>query len=344
MKIKEIIIDNDTFDLLDKVHQNTEDDLYKMISDCSIDPNELIDFINTNYQSDIDSEVESILLELENIKENKEEIHISSSELFEIQKYKNQIEVEVETINADAYSLLERESNRLVDRLRYFESEISVCKSNLYIIANNSETSSSLYELEEKIDNTKRQIEKLSQYFIYLRDYSKQEFFNFPFKFNQKNEFKRLYHFDTLNQNLPHSSSTEITKRGYFEPIRQFFLGFGNGYTFIGNEVKVFLKEEVVHIDLVFYNRILQNTVLFELKFGEISHQDINIMKICTAYFDKSQRMENENYTMGIIVGVDDGNTIVEFSLPKIRSKKLLHKYQSVLPKEEDLIKVIEKV
>lgn len=42
-----------------------------------------------------------------------------------------------------------------------------------------------------------------------------------------------------------------------------------------------------VHVDLVFFNRLLQCFVLVDLKIGNITHQDLGQMQMYVNYYDR---------------------------------------------------------
>ena len=64
----------------------------------------------------------------------------------------------------------------------------------------------------------------------------------------------------------------------------------------IGTESKNF------YIDLVFYNNLLRCFVLFDLKTGELSHQDIGQMDMYAHMYDELETGPDDNPKMGIIL------------------------------------------
>ena len=54
------------------------------------------------------------------------------------------------------------------------------------------------------------------------------------------------------------------------------------------------------NIDLVFYNRLLQCFVLFDLKLGDLTHQDLGQMQMYVNYYDRYEKTPEENPTVGI--------------------------------------------
>lgn len=60
--------------------------------------------------------------------------------------------------------------------------------------------------------------------------------------------------------------------------------------------------EEHFIVDLVFCNRLLRCFVLFDLKIGELKHQDIGQMQMHVNYYDRKVKLEDENPTIGILL------------------------------------------
>lgn len=94
-------------------------------------------------------------------------------------------------------------------------------------------------------------------------------------------------------------------------------------------------------MDLVFYNRLLRCFVLFDLKIGQLKHQDIGQMQMYVNYYDRKVKMEEENQTIGIIICKDKKDAVVEMTLPENNSQIFASKYQTVLPSREELQRLI---
>lgn len=62
--------------------------------------------------------------------------------------------------------------------------------------------------------------------------------------------------------------------------MQQFLLELGKGFTFVGRQVRFTFDEEHFRVDLVFYNRLLRCFVLFDLKIGKLTHQDLGQMQM----------------------------------------------------------------
>lgn len=140
---------------------------------------------------------------------------------------------------------------------------------------------------------------------------------------------------------LPEYSESEMESR-IIDHLQQFLLELGTGFAFIGRQVRFTFDEEHFMVDLVFYNRLLRCFVLFDLKIGELKHQDIGQMQMYVHYYDRKVKLQDENPTIGIILCRDKNNAIVEMTLPEDNSQIFASKYETVLPKKEDLQRLLE--
>lgn len=142
-------------------------------------------------------------------------------------------------------------------------------------------------------------------------------------------------------QELPEYSETELESR-IIDNLQNFLLELGTGFAFVGRQVRFTFEEEHFKVDLVFYNRLLRCFVLFDLKIGELKHQDIGQMQMYVHYYDRKVKLEDENQTIGIILCKDKNQSVVEMTLPEDNNQIFASKYQTVLPSKEELQKLLE--
>lgn len=140
---------------------------------------------------------------------------------------------------------------------------------------------------------------------------------------------------------LPEYSESELESR-IIDHLQQFLLELGTGFAFIGRQVRFTFDEEHFMVDLVFYNRLLRCFVLFDLKIGELKHQDIGQMQMYVHYYDRKVKLPDENQTIGIVLCRDKNNAVVEMTLPEDNTQIFASKYETVLPSKEALKKLLE--
>lgn len=140
---------------------------------------------------------------------------------------------------------------------------------------------------------------------------------------------------------LPNYSETELESK-IINNLQNFLLELGTGFTFVGRQVRFTFEEEHFRVDLVFFNRFLRCFVLFDLKIGELKHQDIGQMQMYVNYYDRKVKMPEENPTIGIILCKDKKQSIVEMTLPVDNNQIFASKYETILPSKADLQRLLE--
>ena len=126
--------------------------------------------------------------------------------------------------------------------------------------------------------------------------------------------------------------------------IAEFLLEMGKGFSFVARQKRILLEDDEFFADLVFYNRLLRCFVVVELKTGKLTHQDLGQLQMYVNYYDRCEKQEDENPTIGILLCSDKNDTVVKMALPEENSTILASKYQLYLPATEQLIKEIDEV
>lgn len=140
---------------------------------------------------------------------------------------------------------------------------------------------------------------------------------------------------------LPEYSESELESR-IIDHLQHFLLELGTGFAFVGRQVRFTFDEEHFMVDLVFYNRLLRCFVLFDLKIGELKHQDIGQMQMYVHYYDRKVKLPDENPTIGILLCREKNNAVVEMTLPEDNSQIFASQYETVLPSKEALRELLE--
>jgi predicted nuclease of restriction endonuclease-like (RecB) superfamily len=119
--------------------------------------------------------------------------------------------------------------------------------------------------------------------------------------------------------------------------IEEFLLELGKGFCFVARQKRLTLDGDHFYVDLVFYNRLLRCFVLIDLKLGKLRHQDLGQMMMYVNWFDRFQRAEHEQPTVGIVLCSEKNDAVVKITLPENNKQVLTARYQHYLPSEEEL-------
>lgn len=126
--------------------------------------------------------------------------------------------------------------------------------------------------------------------------------------------------------------------------IADFLLEMGNGFSFVARQKRILLEDDEFFADLVFYNRLLRCFVIIELKTGKLTHQDLGQLQMYVNYYDRVEKSQDENRTIGILLCTDKNDTAVRMALPEDNQTILASKYQLYLPTQAQLINEINHV
>ena len=126
--------------------------------------------------------------------------------------------------------------------------------------------------------------------------------------------------------------------------LQEFILELGNGFTFVARQKRIQIEDDEFFVDLVFYNRLARRFVIFELKTGEVTHQDLGQLQMYVNYYDRLEKLPDENPTIGILLCTAKNDTLVKMTLPADNNTIVASKYQLYLPSEQQLIAEVEKV
>jgi len=124
--------------------------------------------------------------------------------------------------------------------------------------------------------------------------------------------------------------------------LQDFILELGNGFAFVARQKRIHLDGDEFFIDLVFYNRLLQCFVVIEIKTTKLTHQDIGQLQMYVNYYDRYEKQDYENPTIGILLCADKNDAVVKITLPENSKNIIASKYQLYLPTEQQLIEEVK--
>lgn len=122
------------------------------------------------------------------------------------------------------------------------------------------------------------------------------------------------------------------------EHLRDFLLELGRGFSFVASQYRIPLNtDHPCRVDLVFYNFLLKCFVLIDLKRGMVKHQDVGQMNMYLNYFKSEVGGKGDSEPVGIVLGANKDDLVVQFATQGISNRLFVSKYQLYLPDENQL-------
>lgn len=124
--------------------------------------------------------------------------------------------------------------------------------------------------------------------------------------------------------------------------LQKFVMEMGKGFAFVARQKHLRTDMGDFYIDLVFYNYILKCFFLIDLKTTQITHQDVGQMDMYVRMYDKLQRTEGDNPTIGLLLCSETSEDMARYSVLNGNEQIFQAKYLTYLPSKEELIREIE--
>ena len=125
--------------------------------------------------------------------------------------------------------------------------------------------------------------------------------------------------------------------------LQLFMLELGNGYCFVARQKRFLIEDDEYFADLIFYNRLLRCFVIIDVKTKKITHKDLGQLQMYVNYFDRHEKLPEENPTIGILLCASKNNEMVKLSLPQDNRSIMASQYQLYLPSESQLLTELKK-
>lgn len=155
---------------------------------------------------------------------------------------------------------------------------------------------------------------------------------------------KDPYVLDFLKIPQSHRVTEKALEQKIIDNLQMFLLELGKGFTFVGRQYKISLRNRHFYIDLVFYHRILKCFVLIDLKIKQVEHNDIGQMNLYLNYFKSEENVVDDNEPIGIILSAEKDEVLVEYATGGISNKIFVSKYQLYLPDKKELQQKVQAI
>ncbi|MBU4501280.1 MAG: DUF1016 family protein [Nanoarchaeota archaeon] len=154
--------------------------------------------------------------------------------------------------------------------------------------------------------------------------------------------FKESYDWDFLE--LERSHEEKELEKALLNRIEKVLLEFGNGFAFMGSQMKILIAGQYHKIDLVFYHRLLRCLVLVELKIGKFRREFVAQMNEYLTYMREHDMLEGEKDPIGLIICKEKEEEEVHYALGRLRKEIFVAEYKTKLPSEEEIKSKVKKM
>jgi predicted nuclease of restriction endonuclease-like (RecB) superfamily len=142
----------------------------------------------------------------------------------------------------------------------------------------------------------------------------------------------------------PNTGYTEgELEQAIIDNLQKFILELGKGFAFVERQKYIKTEHSDFYIDLVFYNFILKCFVIFELKTGKATHQDIGQLDMYVRMYDDLYRRKGDSPTIGILLCSQTDKVIAKYSVLHKNKQLYAAKYMDYLPTQKELSDEIER-
>ena len=145
--------------------------------------------------------------------------------------------------------------------------------------------------------------------------------------------FKDSYVFEFLD--LPTPYKEQELQQALVSSLKDFILELGIGFSFVGQEYRLQVGTDDFYLDLLFYHRILQCLVAFELKTEKFSPTHLGQLEFYLEALDRDVKLSHENPSIGVLLCREKNDETVNYALSRSLSPALIADYEThLLPKE----------
>jgi predicted nuclease of restriction endonuclease-like (RecB) superfamily len=148
---------------------------------------------------------------------------------------------------------------------------------------------------------------------------------------------KNEYNFEFLG--LADDVHEKVIEKGLIDHIRNFLLGLGTGFAFLGSQYRVKLAGEDFVIDLLMYNVKLKSYCVIELKSGKFKPEYAGKLSFYLTAIDEELKDKIDNPTIGLLLCQSSNQVMVEYCLKDMRKPMGVAEYTTGLPSQyKDLL------
>lgn len=146
---------------------------------------------------------------------------------------------------------------------------------------------------------------------------------------NANEHLKDIYALEFLE--LGDDFSESDLQKSIIKNLKKFILEIGSNFSFVGEEYRVQVGGKDFEVDLLFYHRVLQCLVAFELKITDFKPEYVGKMNFYLEALDREHKQPHENPSIGVILCKSKDEEIVEIAMSRNLSPTKVAEYTTKL-------------
>ena len=124
---------------------------------------------------------------------------------------------------------------------------------------------------------------------------------------------KDPYNFDFLT--LRDSYLERELEDALTDNITKFLIELGNGFAYVGRQVRLEIDGDEFFIDLLFYHLKLRSYVVIELKTGDFQPEYIGKLGFYVSAINNEMKLPQDNPTIGLLICKSKNNIVARYTL-----------------------------
>ena len=124
---------------------------------------------------------------------------------------------------------------------------------------------------------------------------------------------KDPYNFDFLT--LRDSYLERELEDALTDNITKFLIELGNGFAYVGRQVRLEIGGDEFFIDLLFYHLKLRSYVVIELKTGDFQPEYIGKLGFYVSAINNEMKLPQDNPTIGLLICKSKNNIVARYTL-----------------------------
>lgn len=146
---------------------------------------------------------------------------------------------------------------------------------------------------------------------------------------------KDPYHFDFLT--ITEDYKEKDLQHALEENISHFLIELGDGFAYVGRQVKLDINGDEFYCDLLFYHLRLRRYIVVELKTGKFEPEFVSKLNLYCTAVDHLFKIDADGETIGLLICKEKNDLVAQWTVEKSQQPIAITRYElsKLLPKKE---------